>query len=145
LERFQRTLKEWLAEEGPALDLEHLQLLLDRFRQHYNGERPHQGIGNATPAERYRPGPPAAAPLAEQALAERDRSRAEPPATAVRMVSPSGIVRYQGLAIIVGRRLQVTEIGQLIQIRLGEELVRVLVPDRGRPYQTLGRQTGRRL
>jgi transposase InsO family protein len=27
LERFHRTLKEWLAEEGPAADLEHLQLL----------------------------------------------------------------------------------------------------------------------
>jgi transposase InsO family protein len=149
LERFQRTLKEWLDEEGPALDLEHLQLLLDRFRQHYNGERPHQGIGNATPAERYLPGPPASAPLAEQARAERDRSRAEPPAAALRTVSPSGIVRYHGLAIIVGRRfagarVQVAEIGQLIQIRLGEELVRVLVPDRSRPYQTLGMQTGRR-
>jgi transposase InsO family protein len=43
LERFHRTLKEWLAEEGPALDLEHLQLLLDRFRSHHNGERPHHG------------------------------------------------------------------------------------------------------
>jgi transposase InsO family protein len=32
LERFHRTLKEWLGDEGPALDLEHVQLLLDRFR-----------------------------------------------------------------------------------------------------------------
>jgi transposase InsO family protein len=38
LERFHRTLKEWLADEGPALDLERLQLLLDRFRAYYNGE-----------------------------------------------------------------------------------------------------------
>jgi transposase InsO family protein len=149
LERFHRTLKEWLADEGPALDLEQLQLLLDRFRQHYNGERPHQGIGNATPAERYLPGPPPPAPPVEQALAERDTSRAEPPATALRTVSPSGIVRYNGLAIIVGRRfagarVQVAEIGQLLQIRFGEELVRVLVPDRSRPYQTLGKQTRRR-
>jgi transposase InsO family protein len=53
LERFHRTLKEWLHNEGPALGLEHLQLLLDRFRSHYNQERPHQGIGDATPAERY--------------------------------------------------------------------------------------------
>jgi transposase InsO family protein len=149
LERFHRTLKEWLADEGAALDLEHLQLLLDRFRQHYNGERPHQGIGNATPAERYLPAPLQRAPLGEHAPAERG-SRPEPPAAGLRRVSPSGIVRYHGLAIIVGRRyagayVQVAEIGQLIQIRRGEELVRALVPDRRKPYQTLGKQTERRL
>jgi transposase InsO family protein len=55
LERFHRTLKEWLADEGPAADLEHLQLLLDRFRCHYNEQRPHQGIANLTPLERYLP------------------------------------------------------------------------------------------
>jgi transposase InsO family protein len=54
LERFHRTLKEWLSEEGPADDLPHLQELLDAFRWHYNADRPHQGIGNLTPAERYR-------------------------------------------------------------------------------------------
>jgi transposase InsO family protein len=144
LERFHRTLKEWLAEEGPALDLEHLQLLLDRFRQHYNGERPHQGIANATPGERYRPGPPSSAPLGE-----RGPSRTEPCSAALRTVSPSGIVRYHGLAIIVGRRyagarVQVAEIGELIQIRLGEELVRALVADRSKPYQRLGKHRERR-
>jgi transposase InsO family protein len=149
LERFQRTLKEWLAEEGAALDLEQLQLQLDRFRRHYNGERPHQGIGNQTPGERYLPGRPSAPPLPEDALCERDGGRAEPPAAAWRKVSPSGIVRYQGLAIIVGRRhagthVQLLEIGHLIQIRRGEELVRALVPDRRKPYQTLGRPKGRR-
>jgi transposase InsO family protein len=52
LERFHRTLKEWLHDEGPASSLEQLQVLLDRFRKHYNDERPHQGIGDVTPAER---------------------------------------------------------------------------------------------
>ena len=37
----------------PACDLPHLQEILDGFRFHYNRERPHQGIGNLTPAERY--------------------------------------------------------------------------------------------
>jgi transposase InsO family protein len=50
LERFHRTLKEWLTGEGPACDLAHLQELLDGFRFHYNRERPHQAIGNLTPA-----------------------------------------------------------------------------------------------
>ena len=58
-------------------------------------------------------------------------------------------MRYDGLAIIVGRgyagaRVQVAEMGRLIQIRRGEELVRALVPDRSKPYQTLDRQKERR-
>ncbi|MGH2720426.1 MAG: DDE-type integrase/transposase/recombinase, partial [Actinomycetota bacterium] len=43
LERFHRTLKLWLADEGPASDLGQLQELLDGFRHHYNRDRPHQG------------------------------------------------------------------------------------------------------
>lgn len=42
LERFHRTLQEWIQDEGPPRDLAHLQELLDRFRIHYNEERPHQ-------------------------------------------------------------------------------------------------------
>jgi transposase InsO family protein len=52
LERLHRTLKEWLEDEGPASDLGELQALLDRFRAHYNEERPHQGIQDLTPGER---------------------------------------------------------------------------------------------
>ena len=36
LERFHRTLKEWLHDERPASTLEQLQVLLNRFRSHYN-------------------------------------------------------------------------------------------------------------
>lgn len=54
VERFHRTLKEWLADAGGATDLAHLQRLLDRFRRHYNIERPNQAINDLTPAERYR-------------------------------------------------------------------------------------------
>jgi transposase InsO family protein len=49
LERFHKTLKAWLADEGPAFDLSHLQELLDGFRHHYNRERPHQALSNLTP------------------------------------------------------------------------------------------------
>jgi transposase InsO family protein len=54
IERFHRTLKEWLADEGGARDLEHLQRLLDDFADHYNRQRPNQALGDLTPAERYR-------------------------------------------------------------------------------------------
>jgi transposase InsO family protein len=74
IERFHRTLKEWLEDEGPAADLEHLQLLLDRFRSHDNQERPHQGIGDATPVERYPPGRTPPERLGGRALAARGRT-----------------------------------------------------------------------
>lgn len=54
VERFHRTLKEWITDHGGAEDVAHLQRLLDRFRRHYNTERPNQAIDDLTPAERYR-------------------------------------------------------------------------------------------
>jgi transposase InsO family protein len=57
VERFHKTLKDWLADHGGAKDVAHLQRLLDRFRRHYNIERPNQAIADLTPAERYRRSP----------------------------------------------------------------------------------------
>jgi transposase InsO family protein len=150
LERFHRTLKEWLEDEGPALDLEHLQLLLDRFRSHYNRERPHQGIGNATPAERYRPGPSAAAPLGELALAEADRRPDYPSHSLLRKVWRNGVVSYDGMAITLGKRyagalVRIVEVGELVHAYLGDELIRVLAPDRTKRCQKLGKRKKRRL
>ena len=149
-ERFHRTLKEWLQEEGPALDLEHLQLLLDRFRSHYNQERPHQGIGDATPAERYLPGPTPPAPLGELALAEAHHRPDYPPHSLLRKVWRNGVVSYEGMAITLGKRyagatVRIVEVGELIHAYLDEELIRVLAPDRTRRCQKLGKQKGRRV
>jgi hypothetical protein len=79
LERLHRTLKEWLSDEGPAADLAHLQLPLDRFCSHDNDERPHQGIGNLTPAERYLPPPGPAAPPGELEPAQAEEAPDYPP------------------------------------------------------------------
>jgi Integrase core domain len=147
LERFHRTLKEWLEDEGPALDLEHLQLLLDRFRSHYNTERPHQGIDDLTPTERYLPGSAPSAPLGELALAEQEKQPAYPPYSLTRKVWANGIVAFEGLGITLGRRyagatVRIVEVGELIHVYLGDELLRSLAPDRERRYQRLN--TGRR-
>ena len=147
LERFHRTLKEWLEDEGPALDLEHLQLLLDRFQSHYNQERPHQGIGDATPAERYRPGSAAAASLA---LPEPENGAPYPPYSLLRKVWRNGVVSYDGLAITLGKRyagavVRIEEVGELVHAYLGDELIRVLAPDRTKRYQKLGTRERRRI
>lgn len=133
LERLHGTLKEWLEDEGPVLDLEHLQLLLDRFRSHYNQERPHRAIGDATPAERYLPGPTPATPLGELALAEAERRRDYPPHTLLRKVWRNGVVSYDGMAITLGKRyagavVRIAEVGELVHAYLGDDLIRVLAP-----------------
>jgi transposase InsO family protein len=143
LERFHRTLKEWLQDEGPAADLEHLQLLLERFRSHYNDARPHQGIGNQTPTERYLPGPAPAA-LRELELAERE-TPLYPPYSITRKVWDNGVVSYQRHAINVGRRyrgatVRLLEVGELVHVYLGEELIRACALDRDRRYQRLSKK-----
>jgi Integrase core domain len=148
LERFHRTLKEWLTDQGPALDLEHLQLLLDRFRTHYNSERPHQGIGNQTPAERYHAGPPPGSPLGELALAEHEKTPPSTPHSLTRKVWRNGVVTYDGFGITLGRRyrgatVRILEVGELIHLYLGQELIRVIALDRSRRYQNLGKRTRR--
>jgi len=139
LERFHRTLKEWLHEEGPPLDLEHLQLLLDRFRAHYNSERPHQGIGNQAPAERYLPGRSIEQPLGELTLAKADKAPNYPPHAQLRKVDARGIVGYDRLGIIIPRRyagatVRILEVGELVHIYLGDQLIRTLG---ARPQQAL--------
>jgi transposase InsO family protein len=149
LERFHRTLKEWLSDEGPAADLEHLQLLLDRFREHYNKERPHQGIGNETPAERYLPEPTSPAPHGQLRLAEVERRPVYPPYSLLRKVWRNGVVSYDGLAITLGKRyagaiVRIAEVGELVHVYLDDELVRALAPDRTKRCQKLGKQQRRR-
>ena len=61
VERFQQTLKRWLAaqREQPA-SITQLQRLLDRFVAHYNGERPHRSLDDCcTPQLAYQRRPKA--------------------------------------------------------------------------------------
>jgi len=141
LERFHRTLKEWLADEGPPRDLEHLQELLDGFRFHYNRQRPHQGINDETPVERYEPAqmPPAQIRLpGPEEMTEPDY----PPHSIIRKVGDTGSFGYQGKIIQIGyrwagARIRVIPIGELIHVYHGEQLVRVLTIDPHRHYQPL--------
>jgi transposase InsO family protein len=148
LERFHRTLKEWLADEAPLRDLAHLQTLLERFATHYNEERPHQGIADVTPAERYRAGWSAAAAVDERERGER-ADPSYPRHSELRKVAAHGVVAYDGLHIIVGKRwagarVRIVESGELWHVYRGDELIRSLIPDRSRRYQTLGKRARRK-
>ena len=53
-ERFHRTLKAEALQGPPFADLAKAQDAFDRWRHVYNAERPHQGIADAVPLDRYR-------------------------------------------------------------------------------------------
>ena len=56
-ERFHRSLVAELLERQPLADLDECQRHFDAWRQIYNSERPHEGIGLQVPLARYRPSP----------------------------------------------------------------------------------------
>ncbi len=141
LERFHRTVKEWLADEGPPETLEHLQELLDGFRFHYNRQRPHQGIGDATPAERY-----GVAPITDEIVYPEPHNMTEPvypPEAHVRTVGATGNIGFNAKLIHVGARharahVRVIEIDRLVHIYHGDNLIHVLTIDPDRYYQPKG-------
>ena len=59
IERFHQTLKRWLHAQPPATTITHLQHQLDRFREHYNEQRPHRALDRHTPGHAYRTTPKA--------------------------------------------------------------------------------------
>jgi len=56
-ERFHRTLAAEVFALKRFADLADVQRTLDRWREVYNHERPHQALADAVPADRYRPSP----------------------------------------------------------------------------------------
>lgn len=141
LERFHRTMKEWLGERPRPESPGELQDLLDDFRRHYNEERPHQGIADRTPAERYVLVPETFAPV----LPGPPVPPAMPSGAIVRKVSSAGTLCYRGWKIQVGSawnrtRLRVTEIDGVIHLFYGEQLVRAVAPDPNVDYYPIGRK-----
>jgi len=61
----------------------------------------------------------------------------------VRKVWSTGLVGYEGMGVMLGRRwagarVQIVAVGQLLHVYYGEELLRTVALDRSRRYQTLG-------
>lgn len=137
LERFHRTLKELLADLGPPRDLAHLGELLEAISTHYNHERPHQALGEATtPAERYLPSP--AALVTAEAETEPDY----PAGAVVRSVGRNGVLTYDTAKWSVGtrwagQRLRVIARGDRVDFFRGSELVRSATREPSRSYYPL--------
>jgi transposase InsO family protein len=146
VERFQQTLKNWLAAQRPQpATLAQLQALLDTFASIYNHQRPHRSLPHqATPATAYTARPKAAP--GDRAADTHNRVRTD-------RLDANGCVtlRHGGKLyhIGIGRTCARTHVLLLIQdlhIRVINaatgELLRDLTLDPARSYQPTGRPPG---
>lgn len=101
-ERMHRTLKEATA-CPPACDWRAQQRRFDEFRREYNEQRPHQALGQTTPASHYEPSP-----------REYPRRVAEvhyPETWQVRRVSPGGQMRWHNQSVFLAHALEGESVG----------------------------------
>lgn len=91
IERYHRTLKQWLSARPPASSIDELNEQLAELQHVYNEERPHRALGRRTPGEAYRAkGKALPAPkLAARTQAKLDEEQAAEPQPA----TPSGSMR----------------------------------------------------
>ena len=139
IERSHLTTKKWLATQRPAATFDELQADLDRWRDHYNHERPHRALGGATPYERWSAQPPAqpGSPIRLPARASLNK------------VAKNGIINWNGYQIGIGAALA----GQRVLVVVADDvrlsihghrgLIRTLTIDPARGYQPTGRPPGR--
>jgi transposase InsO family protein len=109
-ERMHRDLKAE-ATRPPSLNMEAQQRRFERWRSTYNHERPHEALGQRTPAEVYQP--------SSRRLGEDDKPLVYPASQEVKTVSSCGHLAHEGRAYHVGEAfagkpvgLQQNETGQ---------------------------------
>lgn len=141
VERFQQTLKKRLRGLPLAATLDDLQAQLDEFSDVYNDRRPHQGIGGATPIDRWRATPtasPAELPIPHPSWPTRLQEA---------RVNSAGVVGINRFKIHVGaewegQRAQVQITGTRANVFIDGNLIRHLELDPDRAYQPSGRPRG---
>lgn len=138
LERSHQTTKDWLRTQPPAETAEDLQADLDRWREHYNHDRPHAGINGDTPHERWSAQPPA----------EPGAPIAGPKQTSLHRIGKNGTITWHGFPIAIGSQLadqQVLVVANDLDLTIygqtGE--LRSLTVNPNRRYQGSGRPKGR--
>jgi transposase InsO family protein len=146
VERFQQTMKKWLAAQQPQpATIAQLQALLDTFTSQYNHQRPHRSLPHrATPATAYTARPKAAP--GDRSDDAHDRVRRDKISkTGNLTLRTGGRLHHIG----IGRTYAGTHVLLLVQdlnIRVLNaatgELLRELVLDPTRDYQPTGRPPG---
>ncbi len=101
-ERMHRTLKRE-ATRPAAANRHRQQLAFDRFRQEYNEQRPHEALGDRTPASIYRPSP--------RPFPDRLPALEYPGHFQVRFVSNAGTFRFRNRLLFIANALKQHAIG----------------------------------
>jgi transposase InsO family protein len=96
-ERFHRTLSDEVLRHHAMKDLQHTQLCFDPWREVYNHQRPHEGIGMIVPAERYRE--------SRKKFPETLPPVVYDPGTIVRKVDDKGLISFHNRRFRVGKAL----------------------------------------
>ncbi len=144
VERFQQTLKRWLAAQLQPETVEELQVLLDTFVGHYNQQRPHRSLpGRTTPALAYA-GRPKAAP--GKRTESHDRVRHDVVDKGGRItLRIAGRLHHIGLGMAF-RGTRVLVLVHDLEVRVVDdntgELIRALTVDPTKDYQPTGEPPG---
>jgi putative transposase len=120
-ERFHRTLKAETS-RPPAATLDQQQARFDRFRRHYNQERPHEALGQEPPAAHYTPSLRPYPARIEDPWYDADH--------AVRRVRSSGEIKWGGELIFISESLT-GEIVGVAETEAGDWIVRFADIDLG--------------
>jgi transposase InsO family protein len=120
-ERMHRTLKKQTS-RPPAADAHEQQARFDVFRTHYNEERPHESLGQTTPASRYTSSPRAYPDRIEEPWYDADH--------AVRRVRSSGEIKWGGDLIFISEALVEEPVG-ITETENGDWIVRFTDLDLG--------------
>lgn len=119
VERFHRTLRREFLAERVFASIEDAQQQLDAWVEHYNHDRPHQGIGMVSPWERFRLA--AAEPVEPTVEVEAVAEETPGAPVATRRVDGSGTIGFASARYRVGRWLAGQEVtvtcdGGLVQL-----------------------------
>jgi transposase InsO family protein len=119
IERFHRTLREEFLTGRLFVSLVTAQHQLDAFVEHYNTQRPHQGIAMATPAQRfYRRDEAVTGPALVISDPRAARAGVE---WVARTVNVNGVVTVSGQAFSVGKH----RCGRVIDVKVSERTLEV--------------------
>lgn len=113
-ERMHRTLKAQTS-VPPAQNAREQQRRFDRFRAHYNEQRPHEALGQRMPVELYTPSHRSMPDRLEDPWYDADHQ--------VRRVHNSGEIKWKGGLVFVGEAL-VHELVGVAELQTGDHVVR---------------------
>jgi transposase InsO family protein len=124
IERLHKTMRAEFFNEARCATIGELQAALDAWVVHYNTERPHQGIGDVPPVQRFalaQPGPPPQVIENDPADGRAPRTPSTMTAPATRTVDAHGGISLARHRYPVGRWLA----GETVEIVCGDSLVEI--------------------